>query len=348
MTAAHRRRACSPGDIDGGDDIRMVLEAARSATKGALDQPVLPVDVPAPRALPGGVVGVDVENRDASGQGFVPQECLELAEGPGVEIGPELLSGSYPLPDMREVFEHQHITWIKRLHDALGQGVVNVAHPPSLLAGQPSQGALGAFRALPLERLTETTKMLAASQNSPAGEHKTVRGGGQVLKTPVHPDEPGSLGLRHRRGNHDVDGELALSLRVHQRGRGRVLPDQKVPLVLADPHRKNQPTRMGRDGDGLLFRDPAKGALVQAHAGRTERQPPLGIGLHSFADPGNSPDHQVGLQPVPGLDGPVAEVLNGHLVGGLVLHGQPVGILADSSEAGHRLVEDEGLLRIDF
>src|SRR5690606_5693817 len=157
MTAAHRRRASSPGDVDGGDDVGMVLETTRLTTEGAVDEPVLLVDVPAPRALPGGVAGIDMEHRDASSQGFVLQECLELAKGPGVEIRTQLLGGSYPLPDVREVLQHQHIPWLKRLHDALGQGVVDVAHPPSLLAGQPSQGALGTFRAFPLERLAETT-----------------------------------------------------------------------------------------------------------------------------------------------------------------------------------------------
>jgi len=262
MTAARRRRASSPGDVDGGDDVGMVLETTRLTTEGALDEPVLLVDVPAPRALPGGVAGIDIEHRDASSQGFVLQECLELTKGPGMKIRAQLLSGSYPLPDVREVFQHQYIPWLKRLHDALGQGVVYVAHPPSLLAGQPLQSALRRLRALPLERLTETTKMPTASQNGPAREHKPIGGGSQIFDTPVHSDTADSMGLRHRRRDNDVDVEMALSLRVHQRGRGRVLPGQKVPLVLADPHRQHQPTRMGRDGDGLLLRDPAKGALI--------------------------------------------------------------------------------------
>src|SRR5690606_34736026 len=125
------------------------------------------------------------------------------------------------------------------------------------------------------------------SQNSPTWEHKPIGGSSQVFETPVHSDAADSMGLRHRRRDNDVDVEMALSLRVHQRGRGRVLPGQKFPLVLADPHRKDQPTGMGRDGDGLFLWDPTKGALVQTHAGWPERSLLLGIGLHGLSDSGD-------------------------------------------------------------
>jgi len=70
--------------------------------------------------------------------------------------------------------------------------------------------------------------------------------------------------------------------------------------------------------------------------------------LHGLTHPSDGPDHQVGLQAVTGLNGPVAEVLNSHLVSSLVLQGHLVDVLAGRSESGHRLVENEGLLGIDF
>ena len=66
MTAAHRQRACSLGDIDGGNEIGMVLEATGLATEMGLGRAIALLTVPTSWAGAGSVPGVYIDNRDAS------------------------------------------------------------------------------------------------------------------------------------------------------------------------------------------------------------------------------------------------------------------------------------------
>ena len=113
MTAAHRQRACSLGDIDGGNEIGMVLETTGFATEMGLRRAIALLTVPTSWAGAGSVPGVYIDNRDASLQGFVFDEPLELTKGPGVHICSLLLGGSYPFPYILEVFQHQDVAWLQ-------------------------------------------------------------------------------------------------------------------------------------------------------------------------------------------------------------------------------------------
>src|SRR5690606_41924389 len=66
MTAAHRQRACSLGDIDGGNEIGMVLETTGFATEMGLGRAIALLTVPTSWAGAGSVPGVYIDNRDAS------------------------------------------------------------------------------------------------------------------------------------------------------------------------------------------------------------------------------------------------------------------------------------------
>src|SRR5690606_11142008 len=177
MTAAHRRRACSPGDIDGGNEVGMVLEATGFATEMGLGRAVALLTVPTSWACAGSVPRIYIDNRNASLQGLVLDEPLELTKCPGVHICSLLLGGSYTFPYILEVFQHQDVAWLQRFNDSLGHDMVDVAHPSALLARQPFQKPLGSFCALLLERLTELTDMPAACHDRRAREDKNGRNG---------------------------------------------------------------------------------------------------------------------------------------------------------------------------
>lgn len=112
MTAAHRQRACSLSDIDGGNEIGMVLEATGFATEMGLGRAVALLAMPTSWACAGSVPRIYVDDRNASLQGLVLDEPLEFTKGPGVYICSLLLGDSYPFPYILEVFQHQDVAWL--------------------------------------------------------------------------------------------------------------------------------------------------------------------------------------------------------------------------------------------
>jgi len=335
MTAAHRQRACSLGDIDGGNEIGMVLETTGFATEMGLGRAIALLTVPTSWAGAGSVPGVYIDNRDASLQGFVFDEPLEFTKGPGVYICSLLLGDSYPFPYILEVFQHQDVAWLQRFNDSLGHDMVDVAHPSALLARQPFQESLGSFCALLLERLTELTEMPVASHDCPAREDTTVRDNSDVLQPTVNPDGAFAFWVRDGSGQGDVDVELVLLSGVYKCCGSRVLSCQQMPLVVANLNGQHQAANMGRDGDGFFSRDPSERSLIKADAHWPEPTYLTGLALHGLGYPGDSPDNQIRLKTIASLNLLVTKVLELDLVGGLMLQSNLPDVLAGRGKPGH-------------
>lgn len=99
------------------------------------------------RAIP----GLNIENDNATLQGFVFDELLELSKGPRVMDVPFFLSSSQPISDVGQLFHHNDITLPKAVYNLSADVMVNPADYSALLARKPFQELLCSSRAFRLK-----------------------------------------------------------------------------------------------------------------------------------------------------------------------------------------------------
>lgn len=109
MTAAHRQRACSSGNIIRGYPIRVVLETTALATEEGLAFTVLPGGMSAAGALLTGVPGVYGHHPHPLQSRLVLQQRAEAGVGPEVVQMPGLLYWQNESPEVREAMTEKMI-----------------------------------------------------------------------------------------------------------------------------------------------------------------------------------------------------------------------------------------------
>jgi hypothetical protein len=140
-----RLTGCPARDHSSSVGIRVSGVPARQTTECRLVGPVLLIDVAALRALPAGVLRVDVDHGNAGKRGFVGDKRSQLEECPTVENYSLLAPANriHAIPNSPQVFEFDSaFCAFSASNDLLTYNVVRVSGKTRFLAGQLFQAAL--------------------------------------------------------------------------------------------------------------------------------------------------------------------------------------------------------------
>lgn len=175
-------------NVDRCDVVCKPGEAADHTGKGALVGTVGPLGVPAGGTLPGGVLGVNKDQRNPGPSRLVAQLLPQVVESPGVQRGALRPPSPDPLADAPEVLQGDRpIRALGLLHDAFGDGVVHVMGKSLLLPGELLQPPLGPLAPLLLELSPEPTVSSPDGVEVLAGVGFPVGIGGEVDDAQVYP-----------------------------------------------------------------------------------------------------------------------------------------------------------------
>ena len=233
------RRLRSGDDVEGSNQVCVVLESAIYASEKRLGSPVCPVNVSASRTGFGGVPGIHVDYGYPSLEGFVLDEGLELCESPAVEIAVLAFPVFCPVTDSRQFLHNNHIAFFEAVHKLSAGLVQNRVSPVSLLSPQPFQAAFSRFRALGLEGRTEPSKMLPLFEDGFSFNLEAVGSDKKIIHSNVYTNGITPSGFGNCSSDCNVEEEVFIIVIV--------LVDQncvcwfsilkKLPLVFANAER---------------------------------------------------------------------------------------------------------------
>ena len=323
-------------------------------------------DLATPGAGLGGVSGVDIDHDDPPFQGLVFDEVLQLLEGPGVEVGPLVLSYPLlnPLPNVGQLLHHDHISCLEAIHNPAADDVIQVGHPSALPAREPSQDALSTLRAFGLEGSTLGPEPPPDVHSFSAAELHPRAGGCQVDDAQIDADDlgigSGFWGLDWgAQGDVDVDVDIPRPLVpiVADGGCCGLLPSKQTPLVVADIEGELLPALDGGDRDfelwfgSLLPFDEPEEVLIEGEGLRPEElgsAASLSSGFDSPDHAGEDPDDVVCGKAVAFFKRVVEFAMQAIRMTNVLFQGHFQGIVTGLGELEHRLLEGLGILFGDY
>lgn len=147
--------------------------------------------------LAAGIARVNRYNYHSRALRLVGDKCPELSERPRVQNRPLAASGSYPVADVRQVFQRNPLAGVVRgLYDLLRDDVINVAGKAPLFAGQDFQFALGRARLLGLQLAAQLAVAIANAFDALALVECPITGHGDIGDSKVNAKESVGVNLR--------------------------------------------------------------------------------------------------------------------------------------------------------
>jgi len=249
-------------------------------------------------------------------QSLVFYKFLELGKRPGLVDIPLPLSSFGTLPDVLEGFHYQYIVWGGGLDYPLTDYVVKVADYPALLARKPFQELLSISCAFGLERSPQIGKMPPYMHGSFAGKPESKGSSSKVIDTAVYADRIPSFwsGDRFREDDVNIISPLPAIPSVDYSSRGRFLPFEEMPLVVAQGKWDFNPAFNSRKGYHFPIWDIAENPLVIRNRSWLELSDLAEFSFGTFSHPGNGSDGKIGRQSIAVSYIPVAKMLKLYLV----------------------------------
>jgi len=246
----------------------------------------------AQRTILAGVGRVNVDHVDASPLRLVFDKVLKLTKRPAIEAESHLFEQA-PVSDVGQVFQHEGISWLKRIHNLLADVVVHITHPSVFSARQLFKHPATAGCAFALKRTPNVSKAVADVCRLLAGKLHARTCAAQIDDTKVNTDDltlaPGGVGRGTFLGQHDVDVKVFLALRIVDGRRRWFLALEQPKLIVADGQGYLAPAcnRRNRNRECIKILFQAKQVFVQI-----KRRWPEQLGLPAFAFRGlDSPRH---------------------------------------------------------
>lgn len=269
-----------------------------------------------------GVPRVNVDHGNAAFGGLILDENTELAESPGVLNLSLLLGYPHAVADVFQVFHYDNVSGLTRLDNRLANPVVEVAHPSLLFTRQPSQEALGPFRAFGLQRLPQFGVMLPNMHSLPSRKLQTIGCAGEVVDSAVNAKDISAFWWeRNFAVDNNMNVEFFGSTVITQSSGSRFLFCEQTALEVANIKFKFKPAADGSNRNFFPLLDKREGAGIKAHAGGFEL-PGFGLlalFLGGFGDTSNSTNNKVSVETIFILNSVVAKMLQLHLVSCLIV-----------------------------
>jgi len=254
--------------------------------------------------------------RNASDIGLVSQKLPELIKRPAIaaaalRFGTRLAVG--PLANAAQVLQRQSSVLLpgaidQRARDLVVDGALVASLPP----GEPSQEPGNAPGALAgLQRRPSAGEAVADGLQALTAPRFALACGGNVAAAEVHPFNLGRVARFLGRNFHRHLQVVATIAAFDQRGRGRFLPLQQRPLVVAQLEWERYCPIQQCDSGTLRLQPELKGPRIQRQAGWPEAldlvRRPLGLDGHRHAPNGLA--SVVGLQTRSRADRSIAQVM---------------------------------------
>ncbi len=135
------------------------------AFEHSLRLPIIASSVSASGALLGSVPSVHVVNGDTGKLCFVADKLFKLIETPAVEFSAKFATSFHALPDVLQVFEHNHTTSGDRGDNLFCNAVIHVTTKAVLLLRDFAKVSFRRFRALGLQLLPKPVVAIGDPEN---------------------------------------------------------------------------------------------------------------------------------------------------------------------------------------
>lgn len=351
----HRPVYSGPGrNVLGPNDIGMALVPTRHALELALALAVLLVDVPTRNARSGGVPWVHNRDPHSRLQRLVRDHLPQLKEPPSHVSRTLTPPNRGPFVDALEVLQCDTTAGALGLaDDCLADAVVLDLPEAGLLAREFLEVALGRLGAGALKPVPETVVALPNGLDLGAGVVVAVAVGGEVTDAEVHAKpavrvDGAAVGYVYR----DVQEELALA--VHEVGLATHAFDASAMVGAHDDGGDDSLAKRSEGNPVETVLEGVESLVVGDSAIWAETRLFGLVALEGFADLGDGPDGELGVETEGGADLGVVEFLEFELVGGTKGEGpfgEPsarfVEPLHEAKERGLLLIRDDDLARGD-
>lgn len=280
-------------NIDRRDVVRESSVSAGRTGELTLRGTVALINTAALGAGPGGIARVYRNDRNARQLRLVLDKAAQLVERPAMPCRPLVASNSYPLADVRQIFQRNPAPGAFRLgDDALTDRVVGVRGKAALFTGESLEAATGRLRAFLLQFLAKSAMAVTNVFDVRSRVRFAVRVNRDVRHAKVYAKKLAHV-RRLRRFN--LAGREQVELAAHKAQiRLAALRLEQLPVPLATNEGDTDTTGDGPNGDGVLCNEPPQNPAIVGN--RTVRpEGPLGlavqlVGVNHLAD---AADHQL-------------------------------------------------------
>jgi len=258
------------------------------------------------RTLLRGVMWVNINNRYSLLKGFVFNKRAKLSKSPRMMDKSLFSCKLNPLPNMLQIFKHKDIIRLTSIDNSPADSVVDVSHPSSFFARQPSQEFFSSLSAFALQRLTEFRIMITDIFNLLTREFKTIRGGCKVINTSVNADRIRTRGDGDFFFQRKINVKSLLRFLISKCCRGWFLPFKEPSLKITERKLQLQSAINGCKRNAFFFLNKAKKVFIKAK-GLCFKSFRSALPFHT--DPCNSPDNIVSSKVISIFNYIVAEMM---------------------------------------
>lgn len=222
-----------------------------SANKSGLRGPVASGDKAADGTALARVARVHRDNAAAQRLGFVCEEAFELCERPGVKTALRFTPSCFhPLPNVRQVLDHDSRTCRDAVQDRLAEYVVAIASEAVFTPRETPQVPFGTWGAIRLQFPFETEPSFADFAPAFLPVQTTIRSDRRARDAKVNPEGLSTVGkLNVVQFQDDVQDKPALA--EQQVGSGNVAVCGKGRIIRQSECQKNSARHCGKVDDAF-------------------------------------------------------------------------------------------------